>query len=455
MRIAIIGGGPGGLMTAHLLERRAPVPLDITLFEASDRLGGKIVTRRFNSAPLAYEAGAAELYDYSMIGPDPLRELVRELDLSTRPLEGKAIVLGDRLLNTDEDIRRHLGQNTYDVLQGFRARSRSLITPSDYYESDWKEDNQDPLSRQRFDDLLSAIPDEAARKLIRVAVHSDLATEPHQTNAMYALQNYLMNEPGYMRLYTIEGGIESLTKRLAERISSRILLNHRVISVARTPENKYRVLARRSGQVMSDEFDFVAVALPNNWIPTIEWQDDALARAMHAHHVHYDYPAHYLRASLLFKNPFWREQITESYFMLDAFEGCCIYDESSRRDGSTFGALGWLLAGEAALNLSNLQESSLIEQVLDSLPSCLRHGRELFIEGHVHRWVGSVSGLPTGYPAREPESRHVPEPQENPRLFVVGDYLFDSTLNGVLDSADVVTEWILEEIQDAKPTAET
>jgi hypothetical protein len=28
---------------------------------------------------------------------------------------------------------------------------------------------------------------------------------------------------------------------------------------------------------------------------------------------------------------------------------------------------------------------------------------------------------------------------------VVGDYLFDSTLNGVLDSADTVAEWLVEE----------
>ena len=32
-------------------------------------------------------------------------------------------------------------------------------------------------------------------------------------------------------------------------------------------------------------------------------------------------------------------------------------------------------------------------------------------------------------------------------LFVVGDYLFDSTINGVLDSADYVAEWLAEEIQ--------
>ena len=66
----------------------------------------------------------------------------------------------------------------------------------------------------------------------------------------------------------------------------------------------------------------------------------------------------------------------------------------------------------------------------------------------MHRWAGTVNGLPAGYPAREPDSRHLPEPIDHPNLFVVGDYLFDSTLNGVLDSADVAVEWIVEDIQE-------
>src|SRR5881397_3354510 len=98
-RIAIIGGGPGGLMTAYLLQQRSRSPLDITIFEASDRLGGKVTTQQFQTAPVQYEAGAAELYDYSEAGPDPLREMVREFGLSTRPMEGKVIIFGDQILH--------------------------------------------------------------------------------------------------------------------------------------------------------------------------------------------------------------------------------------------------------------------------------------------------------------------------------------------------------------------
>lgn len=444
-RVAVIGGGPGGLMTAYLLERRVP-GCAVTLFEAGPRLGGKIVTREFRSAPVPYEAGAAELYDYSQLGPDPLRELIAELGLATSPMAGGTVVMDGHVLKSTADVRREYGEAAGRALRRFNRGAKAAISPAEYYESDWTAENEDPLARHSFRALLNRVSDPAARKYIEVAVHSDLACEPEHTSAAYGLQNYLMDEPEYMRLYTIDGGIESLPRELAKRLGARVLLNHPVARVERTAAGKYRVVSRHGGEVWADEFDFAVVALPNNWLMAIDWGGPVLAEAMRRHHARHDHPAHYLRASLLFERAFWRGRVAESYFMLDAFGGCCVYDESARAYGVRYGALGWLLAGEAAVTLSNLDDRELIDRVLDSLPTEFGPARELFLEGQVHRWVGSVNALPGGRPVVSPEARHQPEPAEHPGLFVVGDYLFDSTVNGVLDSADLVTEWIAEEV---------
>jgi hypothetical protein len=56
--------------------------------------------------------------------------------------------------------------------------------------------------------------------------------------------------------------------------------------------------------------------------------------------------------------------------------------------------------------------------------------------------------MPGGTTPKPLDRRHQPEPTEHSNLFVVGDYLYDSTLNGVLDSAEYVSAWIAAEMAD-------
>jgi hypothetical protein len=433
-------------MTAYRLQQRSPVPFEATIYEASPRLGGKILTREFASAPVAYEAGAAELYDYSQVGEDPLRQLVEDLGLTVKPMNGNAVVMDDKVLRDFDDVGRVYGEPARQALKDFDARARQWMGPQEYYDSDWREANADPMATRNFHEELAQVPDEAAQKYLRTLVHSDLATEPHRTSAAYGLQNYLMNDAGYMRLYTIEGGIGRLPEELAKRVEARILLREPVFRVERAERETVRVFSRRGGTIASEAYDFVVVALPNACVPLIEWRGEALGEAMHRHCVHYDHPAHYLRISVLFREIFWESVLQDSYLMLDAFSGCCLYDESSRNGCRTAGVLGWLLAGDAAMIAGNHTDEQLIRRALDSLPSFLQRGRELFVEGKVHRWIGSVNGLPGGSPALDMESRHIPDAAQ-PNVFMVGDYLFDSTINGVLDSADYVAECLAEAIE--------
>jgi monoamine oxidase len=57
--VAIIGGGLCGLALAHSLQARY---LDWTLFDARDRLGGRVLTRQAgNGAALDLEIGRAHV----------------------------------------------------------------------------------------------------------------------------------------------------------------------------------------------------------------------------------------------------------------------------------------------------------------------------------------------------------------------------------------------------------
>jgi hypothetical protein len=305
----------------------------------------------------------------------------------------------------------------------------------------WEDDNRHKWALGRCEQLLRGVRDTSARRYLRVAVHSDVAAEPYQTSGLNGLKNFVMDLPGYVRQHSIRGCMERLPERLAERLqSTRIELRSRAARVGRTPGGRYRVETVRHRRVAADEFDAVFVALPHAWLNAVDWAGERLSHAMARHIGFYDHPGHYLRVSMLFRAPFWRGVVQGSWFMLDAFGGCCVYDEGSRQDAGTYGVLGWLLAGSSALALANLDDASLTRRVLEALPKGLyERGVRSLLESKTHRWVGAVSAQPGGLPARDPRHAHVPEALEHPELFAVGDYLFDCTLNGVFESADLAT----------------
>ena len=107
--------------------------------------------------------------------------------------------------------------------------------------------------------------------------------------------------------------------------------------------------------------------------------------------------------------------------MLDAFGGCCVYDEGARHDAGEYGVLGWLLAGADALAHCNADDRTLVRRALESLPDDLcGEACDRFIEGKVHRWAGAVSGQPGGFPVRDARAAHRPERVEHAGVFVVG-----------------------------------
>jgi len=122
-------------MSAWYLKRKLGDLCRVTIFEASDRLGGKILTRKFDKAPAMYEAGVAEIYDYSMTGPDPLRELIQHFGLQTIPMDAAQVQLDSELLNDVPDMRRKYGPKTADAIEAFRRKCTELVSPIEYYEA--------------------------------------------------------------------------------------------------------------------------------------------------------------------------------------------------------------------------------------------------------------------------------------------------------------------------------
>jgi monoamine oxidase/SAM-dependent methyltransferase len=446
-RVAIVGGGPGGLFTAWHLTAKAGAACKVTIYEATDRLGGKIATGNFPGVGL-YEAGAAEIYDYSALGHDPLRELIEdELGLEIKHIAGGACVLDGHVLQNIDALAGRFGVKTRDVAHAFRQRCAQLMSPGVFYRSDVGSDNRHPWANIRADELLATeIKDDAARRYIRVMAHSDVSAPPHQTNGLNFLKNVLMDVEGYLSIYSIVGGNELIVDRLEEEIEADVQLNATVRSVEPQRDGTYRLEVMTGGVSETVIADYVVLALPLTALSIVDWRSAPLRRAMDKQISYFDRPGHYLRVTLLFERPFWREHVSGDWFIIDGFDGCCVYDESARHELGRNGALGFLIAGNAALGLVNMSDERIEELCLDALPPAMQHGRSLLIDRRIHRWMATVNAVPGGMPQRSRLDNHQPDPARLPGLMTVGDYMFDATLNGVLDSADTVTDLILSDV---------
>ncbi len=445
--LAIVGGGPGGLMSAWYLKRKLGELCRVTIFESSDRLGGKIVTRRFDSAPAMYEAGVAEIYDYSATGPDPLRELIQHFGLQTIPMDAEQVQLDGELLHDVPGMRRKFGAKTAEAILAFRKRCAEMISPIEYYEGVGAHDNEHPWTHITAEELLDKeVQDDTAKRFFKVMARSDIATESHNTNGLNALKNFVMDVDGYIGLYSIQNGNEQLIECLQSEVDADIQLNHRVLKVGKAASGRYRLNMMNVKGPEMREFDLVLLCLPHSWLATLGWEGEVLRKSMVKHVAYFDRPAHYLRVSMLFDEPFWGEKIPGSWFMSEAFGGCCVYNEGSRHDVGRHGVLNFLIAGSDALAFANLSDEELVTAALKSLPASLGDARAHFLEGKVHRWLSSVNALPGGLPVRDVMTNHRPEPKEHPGLVLVGDYLFDSTLNGLLDSSDAATDIVVTEM---------
>lgn len=434
-------------MSAWYLKKKLNGLCRVTIFEATDRIGGKVLTKKFDTAPAMYEAGVAEIYDYSMIGPDPLRELIQHFGLQTIPIDAEQVQLDGVLLNDVAGMRKKYGAKTADAIEAFRKKCTTMMTPAQYYEGVGAHDNEHPWAFTNAEELLDReVKDPIAKRFFKTMARSDLATEPHNTNGLNALKNFVMDVDGYIGLYSIQNGNEQLIDCLRGEIDADIQLNHRVLNVGKTDKDRYKLTMMNGKGPVTKEFDLVVVSLPHSWLSTMRWDNEKLRASMTKHVAYFDRPAHYLRISILFDSPFWGEKIPGAWFMSEAFGGCCVYVEGARHDVGRHGVLNWLVSGSDALAFVNMTDQQLFDLAMKTLPAEIGNAREHFVEGKIHRWLSSVNALPGGLPARDVMTNHRPEPEEHPGLVVVGDYLFDSTLNGLLDSSDAATDIIVTEM---------
>ena len=255
MRIAIIGGGASGMVTAYLLDKEGH---QVTVFERQPMLGGNIRTLNKNVKPNqadcdeVLEAGVLEFPTafYSFVS------LMQELDVNLEPVnigsslfpKSGASFLSEVAINKNfSGIQRLIEYLRFDAVHvrsaGLWLKTR-FANVKDYYDQ--------PLSHYLKDDSTSSL----WLKLLTMYSYSipfDLIDDFPAELAIPMLRDYLA-----VNWVRVDGGVYTYIEKILQRFKGEVILN---VEIAKISRNSDAVrIERLSGEIQ--EFDKVVFATP-------------------------------------------------------------------------------------------------------------------------------------------------------------------------------------------------
>jgi len=261
-KIVIIGGGLAGLTTAYRLTQQG---VDVTLYEAKNRLGGRVFTVTINGH--SAELGAQNINDggeathlYRLIGELGFSLSQRRVNLDFSYYDGEKLfpihdLLKKKNFNRDQ-LKKTLRQlaskshNMKEVLDGLIEKSDPLYQVLRVrlaaYEGGGIETLSPLYAETLFHMLLGGI------------------SSAHQVNE---------EEGNHVDIVRLEGGNANLPERLGQILGSRIRLNHPLIKIKKNEQGSYQLLFRNGEQTICDR---VVLAIPASVYQDIAFEDEVI-----------------------------------------------------------------------------------------------------------------------------------------------------------------------------------
>jgi uncharacterized protein len=233
MKIAIVGGGASGLVTAYLLDKQGH---EVTVFEKQPILGGHI--RTLNKNVLPNQSNCDQLLEGGVL-EFPLAfhnflNLMKELDVELEPVnigsalflkDGRHFLSGLMIQKNFTGIQRAIEYLRLDTLY---ARSAGL----------WIKTHRATLQNLHDQSMSQFLGSPCIRngwlKLLTMYSYSmpfETIDEVPAELAIPALRDYV-----FVDWVRIKGGVYSYIEKILERFRGKILVNVKVTEIFRTPD---------------------------------------------------------------------------------------------------------------------------------------------------------------------------------------------------------------------------
>jgi monoamine oxidase len=382
--VLIVGAGLAGLAAARKLERRG---WRVVVFEARERLGGRVWTVRDGFGHMHAEAGG----DLTDDEQQEIRRLVRELGLrESRILRG-----GFSHYRLGNDRRRRMRSGS----SGWRQTEQALEPLVRAYKLSGEEWNG-PIAAAIARHSIAAWLDKAGRRssapgdgrknigatmdmrATATMMRNFFVADPQELSLLAYVEQFATgSDPANRTMYRLRGGNDRPPDRMARALRSPVRLRHVVRRIVQTRKGVRATVENARGRRMEVAGNYAVVTAPAPIVTEIEFtpalpdaQRDALARLQYGRAT---------KTLLHFDRHPWRRTGHPRACATDLDLGA-VWDASEDQRGSG-GILALLAGGSASSASQTLLAMGGAQRLADSL-RFFGLGRERLIASRTVTW---------------------------------------------------------------------
>lgn len=275
-RIVIVGAGLAGLTCAHRLKQAG---ISATIYEATDRVGGRCWTRRgdFKEAQIAERGG--ELID---TGHGEIQGLAKELGLvldnliKEEAIDTEPLYFFDGCPYTFKDATKDFLE-IYPKLQSDLIEAGETTLYNRFTERGFELDHMSII-----DYINETVPGGINSKfgqLLAVAYTVENGAEAHEQSSLNLLYMLGSVQKDLFQIYGdsderyhIKGGNDQLPALLAEKLNGQINFNYELIKIEQKDQNEIRLVFRKEEKEWEVWADKVVLTLPFKILKTIGYE---------------------------------------------------------------------------------------------------------------------------------------------------------------------------------------
>jgi monoamine oxidase len=255
----VVGAGLAGLVAARELMRRGA---DVTIFEARDRVGGRVWTLRDGAFPPLHAEAGGEFIDAEH---EALISLTRTLRVPLRRVlrAGFGLALSNgrrvRVMRSQTIVWRQLQRDLAPAIAAFQAAGSDRTSAAAV-----------EIARQSLAEILDRAQAGGNVRALAEALRGYYLADPDRLSALVIVEQASESGSlGRQKMFRVEGGNDRLAEAIVHDARLTIRFRHAVAAVHQDAESVRLLVEDQHGRRVGVEADFVVCTVP---VPVLlEW----------------------------------------------------------------------------------------------------------------------------------------------------------------------------------------